>query len=234
MEVIVIYFGILGSLWLSLEKGLYSGILYGLIHKKITTKIGADRFQPYLYKNKAVCRGWGLIINPGIFFLTGTYAIYINIIKQAKIELYKYYYIIYTSGYATILFLSIYGLWWIYIGIKFGIIEKKTKTYYHLQNGEKYYLHHTSEKERTISKHRYFRGKKAVQTGIVRVGLGSAYILVALLLFIDRDYYIGSAQESIYSDIFKKIKVYYQDTSLKERTGETQEYYTFRHNRNTL
>jgi hypothetical protein len=210
--------------WGSFRKGFYDGILYGLVHKKAGTAIGSVRFQPYLYGKQAICRGWGLIGSPGIVFLFGAYIAMVSdfIYDQPKAYLHSigHYYIIYLIGYSIILGYLYFGYGWIKEGYIDGIKNKKTKTYYHLQNGEKYYLHSAKEKERTISKHKYFRGQKAVKTGIVRVGLGSAYILVALLLFLDREYYMGDATKSMYPNAFEIVKEYYQTHYPQEEKKE--------------
>ena len=213
MLSVIIYLSLIAGIWGSFRKGFYDGILYGLIHKKAGRKIGAVKFQPYLYGKQAICRGWGLIGSPGVVFLIITYMTYIYPANQDAKDYFHsigHYYIIYLIGYSIILGYLYFGYGWIKEGYIDGIKNKKTKTYYHLQNGEKYYLHSAKEKERTISKHKYFRGQKAVKTGIVRVGLGSAYILVALLLFLDREYYMGDATKSMYPNAFEIVKGYYQ------------------------
>jgi hypothetical protein len=211
---LIFYILFVGMIWGSFRKGFYDGILYGLIHKKIGTAIGSVRFKPYLYAGQALCRGWGLIGSPGIAFLLGAYLFYIypaNADTKNYFQSIGYYYIIYLVGYSIILGYLYFGYQWIKEGYIDGIKNKKTKTYYHLQNGEGYFLDSNKEKERIISKHHYFRGQKAVKTGIARIVLGSAYVLIALLLFIDRDYYIGSSNRSIYPNAFEIIKEYYRE-----------------------
>ncbi|WP_200414357.1 hypothetical protein [Arcobacter sp. FWKO B] len=218
---LILYLGFIGAIWGSFRKGFYDGILYGLIHKKAGTAIGSVRFRPYLYAGQAICRGWGLIGSPGVVFLIIAYMIHLSH-QDTKDYFHSigHYYIIYIIGYSIILGYLYFGYRWIKEGYIDGIKNKKTKTYYHLQNGEKYYLHSAKEKERTISKHKYFRGQKAVKTGIVRVGLGSAYVLVALLLFLDRDYYMGDATKSMYPNAFEIAKEYYQTHYPKQEKKE--------------
>lgn len=216
MLSIIIYISFIVAIWGSFRKGFYDGILYGLIHKKIGTAIGSVRFRPYLYAGQAKCRGWGLIGSPGIVFFIAAYLFYIYPANQDAKDYFHsigHYYIIYLIGYSIIIGYLYFGYRWIKEGYIDGIKNQKTKTYYHLQDGEKYFLHSATEKERIISKHKYFRGQKAVKTGIARVALGSAYILVALLLFIDRDYYVGDANKSIYPNAFEIVKGYYKQVS---------------------
>lgn len=220
---LVIYFTLIGMLWASFRKGFYDGILYGLIHKKAGRKIGAVKYQPYLYAGQAKCRGWGLIGTPGIVLLIGAYFVYIyptNEGTKSYFHSIDHYYIIYLVGYSIIIGYLYFGYKWIKEGYVDGIKNKKTLTYYHLQNGEKYFINSNKEKERVISKHKYFRGKKAVKTGIMRVLLGSSYILIALLLFLDRDYYVGSSNKSIYPNAFEILKTYYKTHYPKEEKKE--------------
>jgi len=232
---LILYLVFIGMVWASFRKGFYDGILYGLLHQKIGRKIGAVKFQPYLYTGQAICRGWGLIGSPGIVFLIFSYLIYIYPANEDTKDYFHsigHYYIIYLIGYSIILGYLYFGYRWIREGYIDGIKNKKTKTYYHLQDGEKYFINSAKEKERTISKHKYFRGQKAVKTGIARVALGSAYILVALLLFLDREYYVGDSNKSIYPNAFEIGKAYYHKyypqkeqskEELKKDTTQTQE-----------
>jgi hypothetical protein len=223
MLSIIIYLSLIVGIWGSFRKGFYDGILYGLIHQKAGRKIGAVKFQPYLYAGQATCRGWGLIGSPGIVFLLITYMAYIYPANQDAKDYFHsigHYYIIYLIGYSIILGYLYFGYQWIKEGYIDGIKNKKTKTYYHLQDGEKYFINSAKEKERTISKHKYFRGQKAVKTGIARVALGSAYILVALLLFMDREYYVGDSNKSIYPNAFEIGKEYYKKHYPKEKKKE--------------
>jgi hypothetical protein len=223
MTSIIFYIAIIAGIWGSFRKGFYDGILYGLIHKKAGTAIGSVRFRPYLYAGQAKCRGWGLIGSPGVMFLVITYLMYIYPANQdAKNYFHSidHYYIIYLVGYSIILGYLYFGYKWIKEGYVDGIKNKKTLTYYHLQNGEKYFINSNKEKERVISKHKYFRGKKAVKTGIMRILLGSSYILIALLLFLDRDYYVGSSNKSIYPNAFEILKTYYKTNFPKEEKKE--------------
>jgi len=211
--VLILYFAFLSGLWTALTVMIYHGFLYGIIHKKIARKIGADKFQPYLYAGQAQCKGWTNIPFSILAFIS-SYGIYILGINQVKTELSEYYYIVYIAGYTTILIILLYGLWWIYVGVRYGIIEQKTKTYYHLTDKQKYYIETANEKERTISPHKYFRGKKAYITGIVRTILGITYITIALLIFIDRDYFIGDAKQSMYPNFFSTLGKYYKEYKL--------------------
>ena len=223
MVTLMAYFLFPLAIWGSFRKGFYDGILYGLIHKKAGTAIGSVRFRPYLYAGQAKCRGWGLIGTPGIVFLLAAYLFYIYPANQdAKNYFHSidHYYIIYLVGYSIILGYLYFGYKWIKEGYVDGIKNKKTLTYYHLQNGEKYFINSNKEKERVISKHKYFRGKKAVKTGIMRILLGSSYILIALLLFLDRDYYVGSSNKSIYPNAFEILKTYYKTNFPKEEKKE--------------
>lgn len=221
MLSIILYILIPAFVWGSFRKGFYDGILYGLIHKKAGTAIGSVRFRPYLYAGQAKCRGWGLIGTPGIVFLLCLIFIYTSgeAINQAKRDISNIY-IIYLVGYSIILGYLYFGYKWIKEGYVDGIKNKKTLTYYHLQNGEKYFINSAKEKERIISKHKYFRGEKAVKTGIMRILLGSSYILIALLLFLDRDYYVGSSNKSIYPNAFEILKTYYKTNFPKEEKKE--------------
>jgi hypothetical protein len=213
MENLIMYFILPSALWFSLRKGFYDGYVYGLLHKKIGRKIGALQYQPYLYAGQAMCRGWSLILTVGLpFFLMG-YLPYFDydLLKHPKEHYADEYYVIYMVGYSVITGYIFFGVKWIREGYVDGMRRKKTKTYYHLQNGETYYINSIKEKPRKISKHKYFRGGKAYKTGVARVLLGSSYLLVALLLFIDRDYYVGSAKESLYPDVFTIIIDKYGD-----------------------
>lgn len=215
MVTLMAYLFIPSFVWGSFRKGFYDGILYGLIHKKVGGSIGSVRFRPYLYAGQAKCRGWGLIGSSGIVFLIGLIFMYTDakLYEQPKayFHLIDQYYIIYIVGYSIIIGYLYFGYKWIKEGYVDGIKNKKTLTYYHLQNSEKYFINSNKEKERTISKQKYFRGRKAIKTGIMRILLGSSYILIALLLFLDRDYYVGSSNKSIYPNAFEILKIYYKN-----------------------
>jgi hypothetical protein len=223
MITLIAYLFIPAFVWNSFRKCFYDGILYGLIHKKVGGSIGSVRFRPYLYAGQAKCRGWGLI-SPGVVLLIVLIFLYTDakLYEQPKAYFHSinHYYVIYLVGYSIILGYLYFGYKWIKEGYVDGIKNKKTLTYYHLQNGEKYFINSNKEKERVISKHKYFRGKKAVKTGIMRILLGSSYILIALLLFLDRDYYVGSSNKSIYPNAFEILKTYYKTNFPKEEKKE--------------
>jgi hypothetical protein len=187
-------------MWVSLNKGFYPAVLYGFIHKKIGNSYTQNEFKPYRYQNEAICEGWSKIILVGTpFLILGFCALYydgLSLLKLLQRDFQHGYGLVYIVGYGTLFGLALYGYRWIYIGIKYGILEQKTKTCYPFTDKEKYY--NSQEKERIVSPNKYFRGRKAYVTGIIRIILGSIYILVVLFLLIDRDYYIGHNLKSIY------------------------------------
>ncbi|MDZ7817745.1 MAG: hypothetical protein U5K55_03590 [Aliarcobacter sp.] len=155
---------------------------------------------------------------PGIVFLLCLIFIYTSgeAINQAKRDISNIY-IIYLVGYSIILGYLYFGYKWIKEGYVDGIKNKKTLTYYHLQNGEKYFINSNKEKERVISKHKYFRGKKAVKTGIMRILFGKLICINSIItFFLDRDYYVGSSNKSIYPNAFEILKTYYKTNFPKE------------------
>jgi hypothetical protein len=208
MESLLGYIIFIGAFYFSVKKGFYDGILYGLIHKKIGSSGGSERQQPFLYGKQAINTGWGLIITLGIPFIMVFYFAYMPpaSFNDAKTYFKAQYYVIELIAYGIIFLLLAYGGRWMYIGIKHGIIERKTKTYYHLSYGREYYPFGVKQGHKKVHRHIYFRGERAYKTGIARTILGAAYILMALLLFIDRDYYVGHAKKSIYHNVFESLK----------------------------
>lgn len=187
-------------IWVSLDKGFYPAILYGFIHKKIGNAYTSDEFKPYRYHSEAICEGWSKIILIGIpFLILGFCALYydeMSLLKLLKSDFQHGYGLVYIAGYGTLLGFAVYGYYWIYTGIKDGILARKTKTYYPFTNQEKYY--NSQEKERIVSPHHYFRGQKAYVTGIVRTIFGSIYILIVLIILLDSNYYLGHTPQSLY------------------------------------
>jgi len=206
MESLLIFFLLLVGVYSSLRKGFYDGIVYGLVHKKIAIFGGAGLQQQFRYGKQAILKGWSFIILVGIPILFYTYAMYMPIRKfnpffDAKAYFKDQYYVIELIAYGIIAVLIVEGGWWMYIGIRHGIIERKTKTGYHLSYGGE----HLRDGHKKIHRHIYFRGKRAYKTGIARTVLGTAYTLVALLLFLDRDYYVYHAKKSIYPNVFERM-----------------------------
>jgi hypothetical protein len=208
MSSLLGYIIFIGAFYFSVKKGFYDGILYGLIHKKIGSSGGSEKQQPFLYKKQAINNGWALVLTVGIPFLILTYFIYIPpaAFNDAKIYFKDQYYVIYFVSYGLLGLFIVSGIRWMYLGIKHGIIERKTKTYYHLSYGREYYPFGVKQGHKKVHRHIYFRGERAYKTGIARTILGAAYILMALLLFIDRDYYVGHAKKSIYPNVFESLK----------------------------
>lgn len=184
MESILIFFLLLVGVYSSFRKGFYDGIVYGLIHKKIAIFGGAGLHEQFRYGIQAVIKGWLFIALVGVPFLFYTYLMYMPIRKfnpfsEAKAYFKDQYYVIEVIAYGIMAVLIVEGGWWMYIGIKHGIIERKTKTGYHLSYGGE----HLRNGRKKIYRHIYFRGERARKTGIARTVLGGAYILVAFLLF---------------------------------------------------
>ena len=200
MESLLGFLALPVGLYFSVQKGFYDGIVYGLIYKKIGSSGGSEKQKPFLYRKEAIAKGWFLILH-GIGFLILTYFLYMplrefyTVLSDAKINFKDQYYVIELIAYGIIFLLLAYGGRWMYIGIKHGIIERKTKTYYHLSYGREYYPFGVKKGHKKVHRHIYFRGERAYKTGIARTILGAVYILATLLLLLDRDYYVYHANK---------------------------------------
>lgn len=210
--------------YIGLKLGIYNGIVYGLIAKKIWRGTNNGLQIPYLFAGQAKCRGWGLIFTPGFAFIFIIIISYTTpFLEMLKKEAGEYITLVYIESYLALIGYLIFGIWFIYSGYKYGIKEKKIKTHYHLTDGQKYYIDNKQEKQRVASPHKYFRGTKAYKIGIVRIVTGFIAILFAFLLFLDRDYYAGSSSGSIYPNLPKILKPYIDKWKKEETEKEKQE-----------
>ena len=141
MESLMGFLPVLAGVYFSVRKGFYDGVLYGLIHKKIAIFGGAGLHEQFRYGIQAVVKGWLLIALGGVAFLIQTYFLYMplsesyTVLSDAKAYFKDQYYVIELIAYGIMAVLISEGGWWMYIGIKHGIIERKTKTGYHLSYG---------------------------------------------------------------------------------------------------